>query len=80
MALGVPVVTTPISGIPELVTDGDSGLLCKPGSVGALADALQRICTDHALADALAARGRAVVHERLDVDRIAAELVRRIEA
>lgn len=40
MATGLPVVSTPIAGIPELVRNGDSGLLVTPGNVDALTDAI----------------------------------------
>jgi glycosyltransferase involved in cell wall biosynthesis len=40
LAAGVPVVATAVGGVPDLVRDGDNGLLCRPGSPGALADAL----------------------------------------
>lgn len=42
MALAVPAVTTPVSGIPELVRDGDTGFLARPGDAASLADALAR--------------------------------------
>lgn len=42
MAAGAPVVTTAVSGIPELVRDGIEGDLVPPGDAVALADALQR--------------------------------------
>lgn len=41
MACGVPVVTTPVSGIPDLVHDGVTGLLAKERDVSGLADALE---------------------------------------
>jgi len=58
MALGRPVVSTPVAGIPELVRDDESGLLVPAGDAGALADALARLAGDPALAARLAAGGR----------------------
>ena len=46
MAAEVPVVTTRIAGIPELVEDGVSGLLVPPGDVAALTDALKKLLGD----------------------------------
>lgn len=79
MALGVPVVTTAVSGIPELVRDGDTGFLCAPGDAAGLARALRTALGDPATARAVAARGRAAVHRELDVDRSAAALIAEIE-
>jgi glycosyltransferase involved in cell wall biosynthesis len=58
MAAGSPLVASRIGGIPDLVTDGVSGLLVEPGSVDELRGALERIITDRALASRLAAGGR----------------------
>ena len=55
MASGVPVVATRLSGIPELVEDGVTGLLVEPHDPEGLAAALERLLAD----DALAARARA---------------------
>lgn len=49
MAHGVPVVSTRISGIPELVRDGETGLLVEPDDAAALAQALERMLCDHML-------------------------------
>jgi len=46
MAMGVPVVATRISAIPELVENGKTGLLVDPGNPEALADAMIRALTD----------------------------------
>ncbi len=46
MAAGLPVVASAISGIPELVTSGVSGVLVPPADPHALADALQRLAED----------------------------------
>jgi glycosyltransferase involved in cell wall biosynthesis len=49
MRLGVPVVSTTVSGIPELVIDGETGLLVLPRDAPALASALARLLDDAAL-------------------------------
>jgi glycosyltransferase involved in cell wall biosynthesis len=52
-ALGVPVVATAGSGIPELVTDGVTGLLSPVGDAPALAESMRRVLVDRTLAAAL---------------------------
>jgi glycosyltransferase involved in cell wall biosynthesis len=49
MRLGLPVVSTDVSGIPELVIDGETGLLVPPRDAQALAAALRRLLDDPAL-------------------------------
>jgi glycosyltransferase involved in cell wall biosynthesis len=66
MAMGVPVVTTAISGIPEMIDDGVHGLLVAPRDATALADALERVLTDAALHRRLASAGRERICERFD--------------
>jgi glycosyltransferase involved in cell wall biosynthesis len=73
MACGTPVVSTSVSGIPELIEDGANGLLVPPGDAVLLAQAWRRIGTDSRLAARLGAAGRATV-ERFDGDRSAAVL------
>lgn len=51
MAYGIPVVATPVGGIPEAITDGVEGFLVPPGDEVALADRLQRLLSDPALRD-----------------------------
>ncbi len=60
MACGLPVVTTPVSGIPELVRAEDNGLLVPPDDPEAVAEALLRLRTDPELAARLG-RARARV-------------------
>lgn len=74
MACGLPVVTTGISGIPEVVKDGINGLLVPTENPVALADALIRINENQSLARNLAAAARSTVSERFDGQRFAAEL------
>jgi glycosyltransferase involved in cell wall biosynthesis len=74
MASGLPVVTTNVSGIPELVEHGVSGLLVAPDDARGAADALLRIHRDAALAARLAVNARSVIAERFDGDRLIGEL------
>lgn len=67
MASGVPVVSTRISGIPELIDDGNSGLLVEPGDPAALADATTRVLVDHHMARRLAKAGRRKVERDFDL-------------
>jgi glycosyltransferase involved in cell wall biosynthesis len=74
MACGTPVVSTAVSAIPELVADGENGLLVAPEDPIALADALERLHADRLLAARLARAGEATVRERFDGERMAGEL------
>lgn len=74
LASGVPVVASRLSGIPELVVDGETGLLVPPGDAAALADALQRLIASPALREQLAEAGRAKVVRQFDLQRNAAQL------
>lgn len=69
LALGVPVVSTAVGGVPEIVRDGENGLLVPPGSSDAMRGALDRLLTEPGLRDALARRARSSV-ESLSVDRV----------
>jgi glycosyltransferase involved in cell wall biosynthesis len=74
MACGTPVISTNISGIPELVSDAVNGLLVPPDDPVALADALRRLHDDRELARRLGASARATVLTRFDGDRFAERL------
>lgn len=74
MAAGVPVVSTRLSGIPELVEDGVTGLLAEPGDVEGLAAAIRRLLEDGDLAARCAAAARERVAALHDLDRTSARL------
>jgi glycosyltransferase involved in cell wall biosynthesis len=65
---GTAVVASSCDGIPEDVTDGQTGLLVPPGDVGALRDALAALIGDPGRRTELAARGRALFEERFSAD------------
>lgn len=60
-AMELPAVASDIHGIPDVVLDGETGLLVPPADVGALADAIARLAGDAALRRAMGAAGRAYV-------------------
>jgi glycosyltransferase involved in cell wall biosynthesis len=64
MAHARPVVATPVGGTPELVVDGETGLLVPPRDPEALAAALRRLLEDPDLARRLGEAGRTRVAER----------------
>ena len=80
MATGLPVVSTRVSGIPELVEDGRTGLLAPEKDAAALADALERLFRDPALARRLAVQGRGHVLRNFNLVRNAARLRRLLDA
>jgi len=69
-AAGVPVVATPVGGIPENVLDGETGLLVPPNDPGALAEAINRLLDEPELARTLAERARPRVAERYARERM----------
>jgi colanic acid/amylovoran biosynthesis glycosyltransferase len=74
MSSGLPVVASRLSGIPELVEDGASGLIVPPRDVDGLADAVRRLRDDPALRQRLASEGRRTVERDFDIRRNAARL------
>jgi len=65
LAVGTPVVATAVGGVPEIVRDGENGLLVPPGDPAALAAALRRFLGDAELQGRLrAAAGSSVEHLR----------------
>jgi glycosyltransferase involved in cell wall biosynthesis len=60
-AMELPAVASDIHGIPDVVLDGETGLLVPPADVDALAHAIARLASDAALRRAMGAAGRAYV-------------------
>jgi glycosyltransferase involved in cell wall biosynthesis len=58
MAWGLPVIATPVGGIPEVVTDGREGMLVAPGDAGALGRAICRLLADAELRAQMSRNGR----------------------
>jgi colanic acid/amylovoran biosynthesis glycosyltransferase len=84
MAMEIPCVATFITGIPELIRDGEDGLLVAPSDDAALADAVRRLMDDAELRRRLGQTGRkrVVEHYNLDLNipRLGEIFRRRLEA
>jgi colanic acid/amylovoran biosynthesis glycosyltransferase len=76
MAMEIPVVATRVSGIPELVVDGETGLLVDPDDAAALAAALARVFRDPDLARRLARAGREMAFSQFNGEASARQLRR----
>jgi glycosyltransferase involved in cell wall biosynthesis len=74
MACGVPVVTTGVSGITELVRDGENGLIVDPDRPNDLADALHRLIKDPGLAQEIGKQGRETIARSFDASATAARM------
>jgi glycosyltransferase involved in cell wall biosynthesis len=69
MAAGVPVIASPVGGVPEAVVDGVSGFLVAPGDRAALSRLLRTLLLDRALAARLGAAARESVRLRFSPER-----------
>lgn len=73
---GIPVIGARAGGVPDVIADGEDGLLVPFGDVPALATALRTLLGDRALAEAFGARGRAKVLAGLTWDHVFAAFTR----
>lgn len=74
MALGLPCVSTDVTGIPELVRDRKTGLIAAEGDPEALAASMAELLDDADLRHRLSREGRALIEQEFDVARNAAAL------
>lgn len=70
MAAGMPIVSTPVGGIPDAVRDGIDGVLVPPGDAPALAHAIERLLSDDRLRESLGTSARARAIENYGVDQV----------
>ena len=66
MACELPVITTKAGALPELVADGDNGILVEPGDVPALAAAIRRLLTDVELRQRMGSAGREAAENKFN--------------
>ena len=75
MFAGLPVVSTAVGGIPEMVLDGETGILVPPGDDVAIADAIERILGDDELRVRMGQAARVRAHARFDARKTTTDLL-----
>jgi len=75
MAMGVPVIATDFSGIPEVIIDGKTGILVPEKDTLTLANAIERIYKDSSFRQIVSLNGRRLIEERFNTDKNIAELI-----
>ncbi len=79
MATGLPVLVGAVGGIPELIDDGRTGFLLRPGDTADLADKLGAVLRDAALRHQVGAAARRSCEDRYNVERQVNDILRVIE-
>jgi glycosyltransferase involved in cell wall biosynthesis len=74
MAAGLPVISTSIGGIPEMVIQNETGFLVPPGDIAALAGAIERVANDRSLARKLGQAGYERAQRLFSIDKNVREL------
>lgn len=74
MAAEVPVIGTPVGGIPDFLVDKETGLFCEPGNPADIAEKIMLILADRDLAGRLKNNGLNLVRERFEWDLIAEKM------
>jgi len=73
MSTGLPVLGSRVSAIPEVVTEGTTGLLVSPGDPAELGAGMERLIREPELRASLGTAGPAIVRERFSLDRMVEE-------
>jgi glycosyltransferase involved in cell wall biosynthesis len=79
MAASLPVISTSLGGIPEMIVENKTGLLVSPADPNALARAMEKLIVDLPLAQRLGENGRKRAEELFSIEKNAGALVRLIE-
>jgi glycosyltransferase involved in cell wall biosynthesis len=75
MAAGKPVVATTAGGMPEVVVDGETGILVPPRDDHALADAIIRLLSDPGLRKRMGDAGRSLAYARFSAERMVSDTI-----
>jgi glycosyltransferase involved in cell wall biosynthesis len=76
MAAGCPVVATRVGGLPDLISDGETGYLVPPGDAQAVSAAMLRLLREPEMARRMGQAARALVRERFAAQRLVSDMER----
>lgn len=71
---GLPVITTPVGGIPDVAKDGENMLLFNPGDADALAECMDRMITDKNMRDRISRASLEFARVRFNIETINKEV------
>ena len=74
MAAGVPIIGTPVGGIPDFIFDGETGLFCEVGNPKSIAEKITLLLSDDALRQKIIASARQLVEEKYNWRKIAEQM------
>ncbi|WP_149846361.1 glycosyltransferase family 4 protein [Paenibacillus sp. 37] len=74
MNCGLPIISTTVGGIPEVITSGHNGLLIEPGDVHGLTSALEYLITDEEIRARMGSYNRAIISDKFDMNLLVGRL------
>jgi UDP-glucose 4-epimerase len=74
MSAGLPIIGTPVGGIPDFLVDGETGVFCQPRNPESIANAARRIQEEPGLREKLIRQGAELVSEQYDWEGIAGRM------
>lgn len=74
MAIALPIISTPVGGIPEAVEDGVNGFLIQPGDYKALAEKIDTLANDKQLREQMGQNGYKMAKEKFDIEVVTKQL------
>ncbi len=74
MAVGLPVIGTPVGGIPDFLEDGKTGIFCQPKNPKSIADKIKLLLSDNNLRQTIIENGRKLAKEKYNWNIIAREM------
>jgi glycosyltransferase involved in cell wall biosynthesis len=74
MAAEIPIIGTPVGGIPDFLVDGETGVFCQPRDSKSVAKAVERLLAEPGLSGRVVQNGARLVRERYDWDQIGRQM------
>lgn len=78
MAAGIPVIATPVGGIPDFLKDGETGIFCAPKNPKSIAEKVERFLSDPVLCVKVVANGKKLATEKYDWSLVTKEMYSKV--